>query len=784
MSNLYTDRVVRNITPLDNLEKYEALSDSQRSDRYLQLLDHQLSKATYLSNKVKKPNTFITDQLADMADIAGSLYSTESHETKQKELLLSRNIARFEPFCATALKRLVSFSVTPGTFESVYDEELEQVLRFWYENLTAMDAAPGFVKQIPGLKIFEESFVRELLVDGDLVISESWSKVSVPIYRVTPKGKRTVKFKNFLLPTRLAIHDFSSLKVKEVSSLYNREIITMKVPEDLKELAGKSELTHDEKQTLDQLPDYIKKQLKGEGSSEYISLVDPKGKESFVTHIKLHGNSYALYGKSFFASAFEPISRKYRLRELDEATITGIINRVTIIKAGLVSLEGQTTITPNRLQMLEQLLSEPKVNELILWPGDDISIEDIGPQGKILEFDKRYDHVNSDILAAIGVPRVLIDGKSEMSGERTVYASFLGLKEFLEQDIRNDRLIPFVESLARGIATKNNFKAEYPKYQKGRINLQDPEMLLNRAKFEYDRGLMSERTAITDGGRTWEIERQRREFESINGIVHNFGIPDLAFNEPSDRGDSGPKEDTEKISDPDEVSDTGSNAAFAASTRDANYAEDLDDIYQSNTSKILTRMENSGIPNSTIIGSLIVMFGLLKKSSREYVNESYNKLLEDANYYDVELLDNVISWSDQQFDNWLDSMTETITSKITDELDTDDKVILLAGIFSAAINTRLYKYETAIPSKVERAVSISASKAGGNEYATWISALTENTCAYCTSLHGKSMSIDAALEMYPVHPSCQCDYLEHKTLPKNADTDIPEKDSDNWSNLK
>lgn len=769
-------------TPLGSLEEYEELSDDQRESRYNQVIEHQLAKATYFSNKVKVPRQYLADQLLEFAESAGSPFGTDSHDTKQEEVDLARNVFRFEPLASTSVKRLVSFAITPGTFEGIGNPDLDSVLSYWAENLGMLNASGGYVKQSKGLMVFEEAFVRRLLVDGDVIVSETWESVPVPVIGRTKGGKRSVKIKSFQLPTRLSIHNLSNLKVQETSSLYNRETITMKIPDDIKQLVNKSEgLTPAEKETIEQLPKHIVQQIK-EGLDD-VSLTDTKASESFVSHIKLGGEDYSPYGISFLSPCFEPCARKYRLRALDESTITGLINRLTIIKAGLISVEsGRTTITPNRLQQLEQLIAQPKTNELVLWPGDDIDVVDIGSDGKVLEIESRYNHVDSDILAALGVPRVLIDGRSEFSGERGIYASFLGVREFIDQDIRARRLVPFVSSLLHRIAEKNSFKGEYPQFQMGRVNLADPEVLLKQSTFKYDRGLQSERSAVTDNDGNWNMEFDRRAYESEEGMVNNFGIPELAFNTPDDRQDSGPKEDVEKVSEPDKP-DAGTNAARAF-LEDYDYALSLETIYKQHTDRIVEELgKDPEVTEKQIKAALIVMFGLIKRETSSYVQNLYEDLVLDDNH-DDELIGSVVSWSGQQFDNWYDSVTSDISKVFESIEDRDLLAPLIAGIFVASLSVRLNKYRVAIPSKTERAAQVSTSFANGMAYATWVATLDERTCEYCTALHGKSMGLERALELYPVHPNCRCDYIEHTELPRDSDTQIPEKDPNDWSKVK
>ena len=82
-------------TLLATAEEYDALSPEDIKDRYLYVLNHQLSKASYFSKKVKLPSDYLAEELTRFASSSGIMEGIDSHATKQKEVELARNVVRF-----------------------------------------------------------------------------------------------------------------------------------------------------------------------------------------------------------------------------------------------------------------------------------------------------------------------------------------------------------------------------------------------------------------------------------------------------------------------------------------------------------------------------------------------------------------------------------------------------------------------------------------------------------------------------------------------------------------
>ena len=769
------------IIPLASLEEYQKLSAEQRQGRYVNVLTHQLTKATFFSSNVPEPSQYLLD---DLERFAGSYQIGDGGsvpDAKSRELQLARRIYIFESLVSTAIKRLVSFAVTPVSFENIQDSDFGQIINFWLNNLTAIDEQQQYAKGMPGIQAALRKIVRRLLIDGDVIVTETWSKVKVPIVNGT-----SVSYKSFSLPTRLEVHDLANITIDELSALYGREVIKLKVPQSLIELVKKEEKSKDEKLLIEQInPDIIKQIKDGEEEVQLYDTSKPKN-QSLTTHLKIEDDDFAVYGRSYLLPAFEAVARKHRLKALDEATIAGMINRITIIKAGMIdAVNSATTITPERLQALENLISEPKTNELLIWPGDDIDVLDIGSDGKIFSFEGRYDHVDREILAALGLPRILIDGYSETRTDNA-YVSFSGVVEFLNQDVRNAVILPFLTRLVRNIAEENGkYKNEFPVAQMSRMNLHDPEHLRAQSQFYYDRGLVSEKTTLGDGGFDFEVERARRERESTEGISSQYGIPILPFNSDPAKNPGGRPTNVDKNTQPDGPNTNTDQTSSQDTTASlAHAAIDLKsyirDTFDSHTNKILDRVESKDISKKAVLGALIVLFGSLESRSLNFISESYNEFLEGADS-DDDIRLKINKFVSDSYGSWQSALSDEI-DKIDFSLPAVEKAAALAVIFASSLSRHIHKYDVAFRRKAEISAKVTISKAGGKTWATWETSF-ENSCGFCEEMHGKSMPIEDIVDLIPAHPNCSCSYVDHSSKPSGADTDIPNKDPNDWGKV-
>jgi len=733
------------IEPLKTLADYSSLSDEDLSLRQATVTKYLVTFAINYSRRVKTSTDYLLKEVNEYKDIAN--YRYDSKAAKEKEVQLSRKLIEADELCGTVLDRMVSFCITPGNIENVKNKELLVLLNRWKDYVGNLESEKNnksnvLVAKPMGIGILFEQVLERLFVDGDAFVSEVWAEDVV-----IDGEQKTLPYKFNIYDTLLIEYDEQSFIANGQEKVYvNLDLATT---------------------------DYYKKK----GTQV------PLFKENsmpFTTHLKLRPKTFSFWGTSFFKRAFHPVAAKKRIEALEVNTIEGLINRLTILKAGKLDSESESgIIAPHRLAILERLIAQPKVNNMLLWPGDDISVLDIGPDAGLLTYEKKYTEANEQVLAALGFPRVLVDGENTTTEN---WHKFLGVISYIDK-VRNNYIIPWINSVLRKIAVKNGYEDEYPRFSFSRVKLHDLQQMLNSVKVFYDRGLMSELSAVTSGDLDYELERARREVEVEEGMISQFGGPQaLPFskNTPDGsekEGTTSPDKDIEKPE--------AKEAKVAASINDVDrealievfedYIFALHDLY---TEKLVQAIK-LGFYNT--IDFVINTYGAhLKKTTEEQMKILFNQEVYGF-HVENDFLVAAIDWIDTFYDGYIDEISIEIKNVVKNN---EGRVAvlpdLIAGIMAALKTKRLRLYSSSVYNKAKSAGELTQLRASGTKNMQWKSALSERTCEWCGEMHNQVLTLDNFFASFPPHPDCECwgvgTALE---LSENS----PEKDRNNWSKV-
>jgi len=731
------------IKPLESLADYSSLSDEELTVRQASLTNYLVTFAVNHSRRVKTSTDYLLQEVNEYKKVGN--YSYNNTEGKKREVQLARKLIEADELCGTVLDRMVSFCITPGNIENVKNKKLLAVLNRWKESVGNLESEKNsgsaiFVAKPMGLGVLVEQVLERLFVDGDAFVSEIWADDVV------------IEGEEFILPYKFNIYDTLIIE-------------------------------HDEKlfSTTGQEKVYVNLEMASSGLG--LKKKDSKvplfkvNTPPFSSHLKLRPKTFSFWGTSFFKRAFHPVASKKRIEALEVSTIEGLINRLTILKAGKIDVDSESgIIAPHRLAILERLISQPKVNNMLLWPGDDIDFLDIGPDKGLLTYESKYTESNTQILASLGFPRVLLDGENSTTEN---WHKFLGVISYLDK-VRNSYLVPWINSVLRKIAVQNGYENEYPRFAFSRVKLHDLEQMISAVKVFYDRGLMSELSALTSGDLDYELEKSRRKVESKEGILTQFGGPDgLPFSKNTPDGvekdgNKSPEKDVEKT---DKVA-----ASIKDPDRDMlievfqDYLFALHDSY----SESLIRAVKLGYFDT--IDMVINAYAVeLKRKTKEQMRTLFN---EEVFGYKVDnhYITAAIDWIDSFYDGYIDEITTEVNSVI--DSNKDRKRILpdlIAGIMASLKNKRLRLYSSSIYNKAKSAGELTQLRASGTNNIQWKSALTEKTCEWCNEMHDKVLTLDQFFASFPPHPSCEC-WGKGSVL--ELSEDLPTKDSNNWSNIK
>jgi len=229
-----------------------------------------------------------------------------------------------------------------------------------------------------------------------------------------------------------------------------------------------------------------------------------------------------------------------RMREMDIATMQGVINVIRIWKLGQVLPNGQVAKpSPASVAKLKELLDQTMGGGVadIIWDSM-INLENTYPPvGEILGSQK-YEYIKNEILSDFGIPEVLISGKGpgSFSNQFLVLRSLIEKLEYVRSKIKN-WVLSEVTTIMKSLGW-----AERPKLVFTNMSLRDEATLQRLIIQLFDRGILSKRTALKFFYEDWKVEesaiysesrdeQEKPELESV-GPFRSFSKEAKGFEHP------------------------------------------------------------------------------------------------------------------------------------------------------------------------------------------------------------------------------------------------------------
>jgi len=350
-------------------------------------------------------------------------------------------------------------------------------------------------------------------------------------------------------------------------------------------------LSKSTKESLKYIPSKLKEAAKN--NKEYIF------SDEEIAVIYLRKDDYEGYAKPRGARAFDSFDYKEELKKADYATVDGITNY--ILKVTIGNKDNPVT-DESILDEVAEAFNTPQKAFTIVW-NDTLQIEKITANeiGNILGKAK-YEPVESDISAAIGMARAMIDG-TNITGD----AANLSAKA-TQSEIENARqqVEDWIYSEYRYIAKAAAFTT-YPvvRWQHNVVST-DGEAVTKASYMQMlDRKAISIQTYMREMGFDFETEKQRmiEEAPLIQQDILRAGSPYQAMVAPagSPSGDMGrPKgqpTSTKKVIDNQKTTkrktkvESPSQQAATADEYISNIIEVLSELNEDTRSKILNKFK-------------------------------------------------------------------------------------------------------------------------------------------------------------------------------------------------
>jgi hypothetical protein len=433
-------------------------------------------------------------------------YEKVDQKNREDIIILCRQIAKYEGVVSTALDVLTGLIPMSGwNITNVENPEAKKLCEVWCEKMNGFLQSEISVKGTPGIENWVQSSHRTMLRDGDYVGLKKWDAVDI-----VELGK------SFNLPVEIEGFDILNLEWPKDLMAIKKRYFLAQLPDRVVKVAKDGPKLDDEVDKI--IDDTLSKELKQQ-------IIEQSGKvplpSPFVLHLSRRSDG-GDWGEPYIVKTYGALAYKNRIRMLDNATIAGLVQRIWIIKLGTEAVDDEEfhVPDPDRLSLAVSTFRQLKTQNILIWPGPDLQKEELTTSdANVLSFDSRYTEADDDVYRALGVPRLLIEGKSSGSVSRDT-ATFLSLISMLK-----NTLVVYereVTGILREIMEENGFEKEFPKFKFHELSISDIEGYRSASLRLYEQALIGRKQSLRDHGYNPDdvIKEQEKEVsENLNDKV-------------------------------------------------------------------------------------------------------------------------------------------------------------------------------------------------------------------------------------------------------------------------
>ena len=293
--------------------------------------------------------------------------------------------------------------------------------------------------------------------------------------------------------------------------LFDKVSTSLRPPPELTQLLKKptSELTDSEKQLIKALPSDLK--AAAEKGGEY------RLDERLVGSITYRKQPYERYARPKTTKVFDAVEYKRALEKADLSTLDGISNYILKVTIGS---DEYPVSSPSELDAIAELFNTTSKSFDVVW-NHTLNIEKIvSPEIEAVLGQSKYEQVNDDMTAGLGVSRSMIDGVGSLSiAEAGLITK--GLTE--EINYARRQVTRWIYREYQQIAEAVGFD-RFPKIRWDDSVLKDTILYMNTLSQLVDRRMLSYRTALESLGFDYDNELSNMEEEVALVKKGTFGI--------------------------------------------------------------------------------------------------------------------------------------------------------------------------------------------------------------------------------------------------------------------
>lgn len=402
-----------------------------------------------------------------------------------------------EGIVGTVLDMLIDLSIPKIKVRNISNKKLEAAIKYWQKHVNMNNS-----NITNGIEFVIRNFIKDFYLYGNVFSYTKWKKTYIPSIK-----------NSYRLPMSMVSIDPNIIEIPSESVAFGDKMIYMNLDKIFGPFTGREE----REKYLSRYPVKLRRQ----GREASLIPLDPKE----VIHSKRKGSSYSPWGVPYLTRVFNAIASKRKLRHLDDSTIDGLINSVTIFKVG--DKDVPATYAPSRLRAFAGLIKNPNPSMTLVWAWD-VEVLSVSPKGEVLDMTDRYRGVDTDTLYALGMPVSLLTGEGARAGD--VWASIIFFVERLAES--NSEIEVFLTQKIEEICVENGFENEHNIVVNATRPKVNKDFVRNVVLALYDRGLLDPSITLDEAGYDIEEVMQRREEEKKKGYHDAIQIPSLPFSTP------------------------------------------------------------------------------------------------------------------------------------------------------------------------------------------------------------------------------------------------------------
>lgn len=297
----------------------------------------------------------------------------------------------------------------------------------------------------------------------------------------------------------------------EGALLGNNIIMTLAVPDNLKDIIKKAKTDKNYKFLLENLDPELVSQI-----STNDAIVLDRNRVGTLYDRK---RPYERYAIPPVYTAFPAFLRLNMLRNMDVSTITGFINQLITVTIG----SDKFPATDKQLKKIAELFKNPSKSMTLFW-NHTLNVEFHKPDITVLN-DTKYQPVLEEIRSALRLPQFLIDGTGGSSYATAVIASKPIVKRIYQalDDLKQQWLIPQYKKVAAALGFE-----DIPEIDFGENALEDEATKIKILTALRTHNLVSAKTAMEKyAGNNFEheVSNIREELPLVAEGILTSGSP-------------------------------------------------------------------------------------------------------------------------------------------------------------------------------------------------------------------------------------------------------------------